>query len=495
MTTIHYSVARMFVQATRCKHGKSTYLTYLVRESFRTPKGPRSRTVCNITALPPQTRELISLSLRGCSFVDTDALHLAEAWNFGGIAVLHQAWQDFGLDGLFSFVENARNAGLLKAMILGRILFPSAKLALADHARGTLLAVACGLDQANEDFDEDDLYGAMDQLNGHWAALERQLYQQSFGNRADTTTLQGLLATLRRRFGIKEAVFVFDGGMSSRVNLEAMETLKLKYVTRLSASVLDELVAELPADQSPELWDRTQVMEIVREGNRYIIAGGPWRQQRDQQRRQARLAKAEAELKRMAGVKRKKVNQQKLASQVGRMLQRLKAHKYFEYTVDEQGKLQWSLRDNLIKAEKNRDGLYLLGTNASKQQISNEGVLSHYKNLLEVEDAFCHLKSYLQVRPVFHWRPDRVRNHVRICFVAYWLTAKLERHWRQQDQTIEVHNLLRQLQSIRLGSLKVAGKTLKTKITDVPKDLNPVLNKLGLLPLFSQPPAWAQGVA
>jgi transposase len=314
------------------------------------------------------------------------------------------------------------------------------------------------------------------------------------GNRADTTTLQGLLATLRRRFGIKEAVFVFDGGMSSRVNLEAMEALKLKYVTRLSASVLEELVAELPADQSPELWDRTQVMEIVREGKRYVIAGGPWRQQRDQERRQARLAKAEAELKRMAAVKRKKINQQKLASQVGRMLQRLKAHKYFEYAVDEQGKLQWSRRDNLIKAEKNRDGLYLLGTNATKEQIPNQGVLSHYKNLLEVEDAFCHLKSYLQVRPVFHWRPDRVRNHVRICFVAYWLTAKLETRWRQQDQTIEVHNLLRQLQTIRLGWLEVASKTLKTKITDVPKDLNPTLSKLGLLPLFSQPPAWAPRV-
>jgi hypothetical protein len=153
--------------------------------------------------------------------------------------------------------------------------------------------------------------------------------------------------------------------------------------------------------------------------------------------------------------------------------------------------LQWSRRDNLIKAEKNRDGLYWLGTNASKEQIPKEGVLSHYKNLLEVEDAFCHLKSYLQVRPVFHWRADRVRNHVRICFVAYWLTAKLERRWRQQDQTIEVHNLLRQLQTIRLGWLKVASKTLKTKITDVPKDLNPTLSKLGLLPLFSQPPAWA----
>src|SRR5205085_7855061 len=108
----------------------------------------------------------------------------------------------------------------------------------------------------------------------------------------------------------------FDGGMSSKVNLEAMDQLKLKYVTRLGASKLEELLASLPAEQSPELWDRTQVMEIVREGQRYVIAGGSWRQQRDQQRRQARLSKAENELKRLAAVQRKKVNPQKLASQV-----------------------------------------------------------------------------------------------------------------------------------------------------------------------------------
>lgn len=540
----------MFVQVTKCKHGQSTYLTYLVRESFRTPQGPRSRTVCNITALPPQTRELIAQSLQGQSFVAPDTLQLPEAWSFGGLAVLSQAWQDFGLEGIFHFVQDARTAGLLKAMVWGRILFPSAKLALVDHARGTLLAAACGLDQAREDFDEDDLYAAMDALTGRWVPLEKQLYRQSFpqgvslvlydltsvyfegegpggisryghsrdhrsdrpqvmlavateargvplhlevlrGNRSDTTTLQGLLATLRRRFGIREAVFVFDGGLSSKVNLEALEELKLQYVTRLCASVLDELLAELPAEQSPELWDRTQVMEIVRKGKRYVIAGGPWRQQRDQQRRQARLTKAESELKRVAAVKRKKINPQKLASQVGRMLQRLKAHKYFEYAVDEHGTLQWSRREDLIKAEGVRDGLYLLGTNANSEQIPGSGVVSHYKNLLEVEDAFCHLKDYLRVRPVFHRRPDRVRNHVRICFLAYWLTAKLERQWRQKDETIEVHNLLRQLQSIRLGRLEVHGKTFKTLVTHVPKDLHPTLNKLGLLPLFSQPPSWA----
>jgi transposase len=313
------------------------------------------------------------------------------------------------------------------------------------------------------------------------------------GNRGDTTTLQGLLRTLRRRFGIREAVFVFDGGMSSKLNLEAMEAFKLKYVTRLGAGALEELLAQLPSDQAPELWDRTQVMEIVREGKRYVIAGGPWRQERDQQRRQARLAKAEAELQRLAAVQRKKVNPQKLASQVGRALQRLKAHKYFDYSVDQKGKLQWSRRRDLIHTEAVRDGLYLLGTNATVEQIPSAGVVSHYKNLLEVEDAFCHLKDYLRVRPVFHRRADRVRNHVRICFLAYWLSAKLDVQWRQKDQTIEVHNLLRQLQAIRLGRLEVEGKALKTKVTRVPKDLNATLSKLGLLPLFAQPPPWVSG--
>src|SRR4030095_13333252 len=148
--------------------------------------------------------------------------------------------------------------------------------------------------------------------------------------------------------------------------------------------------------------------------------------------------------------------------------------------------LQWSRRTELIEAEGIRDGLYLLGTNANSQQIPSQGVVQHYKNLLEVEDAFCHLKSYLRVRPVFHWRPNRVRNHVRICFLAYWLSAKLEMQWRQKDQTIEVHNLLRQLQSIRLGRLELEGKTLKTALTQVPKDLNELLDKLGLLSIFTQ---------
>ncbi len=300
----------MFVQTTRCKHGSSTYLTFLVRESFRTPQGPRSRTICNISPLPEETRELITQSLRGQRFVATDKLELTEAWSFGGLAVLRQSWDALELERILSSIRSARNVGLLKAMIFGRILFPSAKLALAEQARGSLLAAACGLDQASEDFAEDDLYAAMDELSGRWVGMEKQLYEQSFpqglslvlydltsvyfegegpeglsryghsrdprsdrpqvllavatdqrgvpvhlevlrGNRSDTTTLQGLLAALRRRFGISEAVFVFDGGMSSKLNLEAMEALNLKYVTRLAASSTSWRVARRSLIRKP----------------------------------------------------------------------------------------------------------------------------------------------------------------------------------------------------------------------------------------------------
>lgn len=257
----------MFVQITKSprKNGK-TYLSYLVRESFRGPDGPRSRTVCNITDLPPATRDLVAASLKGQDFLSTEQCQLNQALDYGGLAVLNDAWSRFHLGDLFQDIGSVRQRGLLKAVILSRLLFPCAKLSLAQKAQGTWLARACGLDAA-EPFDEDDLYYAMDQLNGRWVGMEKQLYQGAFpqavrlvlydltsvyfegkgpahlaryghsrdhradrpqiilavatdteglplhvsvlrGNRNDTHSLQGLLHTLRRRFGIAEATFV-----------------------------------------------------------------------------------------------------------------------------------------------------------------------------------------------------------------------------------------------------------------------------------------------
>jgi transposase len=276
--------------------------------------------------------------------------------------------------------------------------------------------------------------------------------------------------------------------MSSHINLEAMEAAHLKYVTRLSAATLHALVEELALEKQLELGDRQKLMEVAHQGKRYVIAGGPWRQQRDQERRQCRIDKAEAELKRIAAVQRKKVDVQKLASQVGRALQRLKAHKYFTYQVDVQGQLQWERNHALIAQEAQQDGWYLLHTNESVEQCSGEQVLGHYKGLLDVEEAFCELKSYLEVRPIHHRRPDRVVNHVRLCFLAYWLSARLGGEWRAKGEMEEVPRVLRHLQTIRLGSLKMGPKIHRTVMTEIPKTMNEQLRKLGLAALFASPP-------
>lgn len=538
----------MFVQETKSGRGKKKYVSYLVRESFRTPEGPRSRTICNITGLPPAVRDLIAGALRGQRMVPVEQLFLNQALSYGGLAVLRDAWSRFGLASVLEGIPGQRERQLIQAMIFGRLLFPCAKLALAQQAEGTVLAQACGLPAA-ETFDEDDLYAAMDQFNGRWVAMEKALYQSAFpqqvrlvlydlssvyfegqgpihlgryghsrdhrpdrrqiilavatdlegtpihlevlrGNRADNTTLSALLQTMRRRFGIKEAMFVFDGGMSSRLNLEALSAAKLRYVTRLSSASLAALLESLPTESQPELGDRKNLVELEQNGKRYVIAGGPWRQQRDQERRQARVANAELELTRLAAVPRKKVNAQKLASQVGRMLERKKAHKYFTYRVAENGQLRWERKKEVFSQEERLDGWYLLHTNASAAQAAKEAVLTHYKGLLNIEEAFGELKSYLEVRPVFHRRPDRVRNHVRICFLAYWLSARLGREWRAAQEPGEVPRILRELQSIRVGQVSAAGQPLTTLLTEIPPRLNAQLIKLNLLKLFAQPPAW-----
>jgi len=243
-----------------------------------------------------------------------------------------------------------------------------------------------------------------------------------------------------------------------------------------------------------QLGDRAQVVEIKHKGKRYVIAGGRWRQQRDQERRAARLGQAEKELKRLAAVRRKQVDAQKLSSQVGRALQRFKAHKYFTYQVEANGQLKWARKAELIEQERQMDGWYMLHTNQSVEQCSGEQTLQHYKGLLQVEEAFCQLKSYLEVRPIFHWRPDRVINHVRLCFLAYWISARLGQEWRSKGESEEVPRLLRKLQTIRVGTLRLGEKACEQLMTEVPKDLNQQLRKLDLSHLFAAPPLSQAGL-
>lgn len=540
----------MYVQTSKSTVKGKTYQCKTVRESYRTPKGPRSRLVCNISKLPEHVQAAVETLLKkpGGSLVPSESLGLSGALGFGGIAVLHDAWERFGLDRVLAGVEDIADRGRVKAMVFARLLFPGSKLSLKTASADSALAASCGLVQ--EDFDEDRLYKAMDTLSGNWVGVEKGLYWKAFpdgvtlvlydltssyfegarnktlaaygysrdhrddrpqvilalatspegipihmevlkGNRADNRTLLPLLVNLKRRFGIKRAVFAFDGGMSSAINLEQMRNDELDYVTRLPASSLRSLVRTLPGDNQPELWDRDSLVEFEEDGKRYVVAGSEYRRQRDRNRREARIAKGRRGLERFNAVDRRKVDVQKLSAQVGRMLARAKAFKYFDYHIEADGTATWREKAEAIEEESRLDGWYLLTTSLPRRQAEKETVFSHYRNLLEVEDAFRETKSYLEMRPIYHQKDDRVRNHIRICFLAFWISARLASEWQKMGQRREVPLVLRELQQIKIGRLRMGTTHLKTILTDIPAKLYAVLDRLALLALFKRPPPWA----
>ena len=134
----------MFVQTSKTTINGRTYECKTVRESYRTDKGPRSRTVCNISKLPAHVQDLISAALKnpGCRLVPSNLLGLHDALGFGGVAVLMDAWTRYGLDNVLAGVEGKLERGRIMAMVFSRHLFPGSKLSLKTSSADSALSAA-----------------------------------------------------------------------------------------------------------------------------------------------------------------------------------------------------------------------------------------------------------------------------------------------------------------------------------------------------------------
>jgi transposase len=248
------------------------------------------------------------------------------------------------------------------------------------------------------------------------------------GNTADSKTLSAQIVKVRRRFGVRRVVVVGDRGMitSRRIDEELRGVDGLDWITALRADTI-RLLAEQGVIQ-PSLFDERDLAEVVSPdfpGERLIVCRNPLLAAERARKRSELLAATELQLDEIVKATRRVRNplsgQVRIGLRVGRVLNRYKVGKHFELTIKDDG-FSYRRNQTRIAAEARLDGVYVIRTSVKLETLASEGTVRAYKDLSTVERAFRCLKTVdLKIRPIFHWLDDRIRAHVFLCMLAYYV--------------------------------------------------------------------------
>jgi len=248
------------------------------------------------------------------------------------------------------------------------------------------------------------------------------------GNTGDPTTFTAQVNSIRGRFGIKRVVLVGDRGMitSKRIDEDLREVEGLDWITALRNDSIKKLVEEHTIQLS--LFDEHDLAEVTSAnypGERLIVCRNPLLADERARKRRELLAAAEKKLdavvQAVSRAKQPLRGKDQIGLRVGRDLKNTKMKKHFELTIEDDS-FSYQRLDEQIAKEAALDGLYVVRTSLSQKTLSAEQTVSAYKDLSQVEWAFRSLKSVdLQVRPIYHWKDDRIRAHVFLCMLAYYV--------------------------------------------------------------------------
>jgi transposase len=255
------------------------------------------------------------------------------------------------------------------------------------------------------------------------------------GNTGDPKTLAAQIGKLRQRFGLKEVVLVGDRGMltSARIRQDLDPEPGLGWITALKAPQIQRLAA----DDGPlqmSLFDQQDLAEFTHPaypGERLIACYNPLLAAERRRQREALLAATETHLERLQKATRRRRQPLRgkaaIGWKVGQVLGRHKMGKHFRVRIEEDG-FQWERKPARIEQEAALDGIYVIRTSVPAEAASSPEVVGHYKSLSRVERAFRSLKSVdLKVRPIYHHQPDRVKAHVFVCMLAYYVEWHMRR--------------------------------------------------------------------
>jgi transposase len=255
------------------------------------------------------------------------------------------------------------------------------------------------------------------------------------GNTADPKTLSAQIQKVRQRFGVRRVVFVGDRGMitTRRIDEELRDVEGLDWISALRADSIKVLAAQ--GVIQPSLFDERDLAEVDSPdfpGERLIVCRNPMLAAERARKRGELLAATEKELDKIVSATQRSWNplhgEARIGMRAGRVLNQHKVGKHFELTIRAD---HFSYRRNepRISQEAALDGIYVIRTSVSAEAFSSEDTVRAYKDLSKVEHAFRSIKTVdLKVRPIFHWLDDRIRSHVFLCMLAYYV----EWHMRRQ---------------------------------------------------------------
>src|SRR5271157_4107215 len=465
----------------------------LLRESFRQDGKVHNRTSANLSDWPSSKVEALRQVLKGAAAsASAEAFQINRSHPNGHVAAAVGSLRKTGLERLIS-AEPCRQRDLVVAMIAARIVEPSSKLATARALDTDTLSNSLGELLGLQKVQDDDLYRAMDWLLERQTDIENALAKRHFaegglvlydltstyfegrhcklahlghsrddkggkpqivfglltnaegcpvavevfeGNTADPKTVPAQLKKLRERFGLKQVILVGDRGMitSARIREDLQTVPGLDWITALRASQIQKLAAD--GALQPSLFDRTDLAEITHPaypGERLLACYNPLLAEGRARKRPELLAATERELEKIAVATRRPRRplrgKQIIGVRVGKVLGRYKMGKHFQIRIEADG-FHYQRRQANIEREASLDGIYVVRTNVSADQLSGEQVVASYKGLSGVERAFRSLKTVdLQVRPIHHRLPDRVRAHIFLCMLAYYVEWHLRQAW------------------------------------------------------------------
>ena len=462
----------------------------LLRESYREAGKVKNRTLANLSSWPEAKVEALSRVLKGqpppAAGMD-GAFEITRSLPHGHVAAVLGTARQLGLDELIDPVPS-RHRDLVTAMAVAQVIAPDSKLAIARGLRDATAASSLGEVLGAGSCDEDDLYAAMDYLHGrqeqiqdalaakHLAGGTLVLYDVSSaafegrtcplgaighpkdgvrgrlqivyglltskdgipvaievfqGNTGDPTTVGSQVDKLKNRFGLTRVVLVGDRGMLTAARLrEDVRPAGLDWITALRAPQVKKLIRD--GDLQLTLFDVQDLAEITTPdfpGERLVACKNPFLEAERARKRESLLAATEADLDKIAAAcaraRRPLRGTDKIAVRADRVLRRRKVARHFTVQVTDDS-LSYTRDQDSITAEAKLDGIYVLRTSVQAGDLDSPEVISSYKALAQVERAFRAFNTDLDIRPIRHHTEDRVRAHVFLRMLSYYISWHMQ---------------------------------------------------------------------